>query len=516
MKMATKRSAVLPIVRTFLEVLLSIQVFFILVDWLTELSSPNSSADRPLADAREWLTDHGLLFIPPSTIGKLLLILLLLVFFSTGRNIVLFLLKKIFSFFSVLPGPRTKELFKRYLNIGRFSFYKNQLRIYGRLRSQYPADTGFVVLPMDMEYMEAGKLKEEHRYHQQMDMLKRIKLKDKYKNTFFPFVFADPRRMLEEGSKHFDYVINNGKVILQECFIKDYIETYKFSGFKIYPALGYYPFDDTLLPLWKYAADNGLPITTHCIRGIIYYRGPKQKAWDHHPIFEQASGNDKYEPLLLMEIKNRDFTTNFTHPLNYLCLLEEELLRKVVARSRNRKVHELFGYQDENTKLKHDLSHLKLCFGHFGGDDEWNRFMELDRDNYSAQLVKNPEQGVQFLSNSYGKPSRGKLEQIWKYADWYTIICSIILDVRFPNVYADISYILHKAEIQPLLKYTMRNPKLRTKVLFGTDFYVVRNHKSEKNILADMLQDLSDDDFDQIARINPRKFLANARYNLCI
>ncbi|MFT2011574.1 hypothetical protein ACMA1I_23080 [Pontibacter sp. 13R65] len=85
-----------------------------------------------------------------------------------------------------------------------------------------------------------------------------------------------------------------------------------------------------------------------------------------------------------------------------------------------------------------------------------------------------------------------------------------MLDDRFPNIYADLSYILHKAEIQPLLKHTMQNPKLRSKVLFGTDFYVFRNHKLEKNILADMLQDLSDKDFDQIAMVNPRGFLKNA------
>jgi len=36
---------------------------------------------------------------------------------------------------------------------------------------------------------------------------------------------------------------------------------------------------------------------------------------------------------------------------------------------------------------------------------------------------------------------------------------------------------------------------------------VVRNHKSDKEMLADMMGGLSIEDFDQIARINPRPFL---------
>ena len=82
--------------------------------------------------------------------------------------------------------------------------------------------------------------------------------------------------------------------------------------------------------------------------------------------------------------------------------------------------------------------------------------------------------------------------------------------LQYPNVYADISYILHSnLEIQPLLKQTLQNPGLRMKVLYGTDFFVVRNHKSDKNMLADMMGGLSEEDFDQIARDNPEVFLKN-------
>lgn len=488
-------------------IFLSIQVFFIVYDWLNDISNSEESLSSTIDDVRNWLDSYGLIMIPSSFAGKLLLVVFLILFFKWGRNIIFTIAKKLWSFLGVLPGPKSKELAKRYLNIGRFAFYTQQENILEKLKNQYPDDTGFVVLPMDMEYMDAGRLGQESRYFYQMQELKKIKEKDEYKNKIYPFVFADPRRIRNERETQLSYNISSGEVHLEKCFIKEFIEDYKFSGFKIYPALGYYPFDEALLPLWKYAADRGLPILTHCIRGIIYYRGNKEKGWDTHPVFRQASGNGNYDPLLLKETKNIDFINNFTHPLNYLCLLDEELLRKIVGNAKDHKLRLLFGYTDETTPMKYDLRHLKLCFGHFGGEDEWDRFIELDRDNYSSQIVKNPLMGITFQANENGDPRPGKIEQLWKYCDWYSIICSMIL--QYKNVYADISYILHVENIQPLLKQTLLNPILKKQVLYGTDFYVVRNHKTEKAMLAEMRGSLSEEEFDQIARINPEAFLKN-------
>jgi hypothetical protein len=74
-------------------------------------------------------------------------------------------------------------------------------------------------------------------------------------------------------------------------------------------------------------------------------------------------------------------------------------------------------------------------------------------------------------------------------------------------VYADISYILQNEQIIPLLKYSLNNPGLKHYLLFGTDFYVVRNHKSEKEMLAELQATLTAEEFDLIARENPRVFL---------
>ena len=79
--------------------------------------------------------------------------------------------------------------------------------------------------------------------------------------------------------------------------------------------------------------------------------------------------------------------------------------------------------------------------------------------------------------------------------------------LQYKNVYADISYILHDEVILPLLKQTLSNDGLKPKVLYGSDFYVVRNHKSDKAILADMRAGLTENEFDQIARYNPKTYL---------
>ena len=72
------------------------------------------------------------------------------------------------------------------------------------------------------------------------------------------------------------------------------------------PALGYYPFDPLLLPLWKYAEQNNLPILTHCVRGPMYYRGNKERAWDYHPIFQELT--KQRDPADHSDATGADFT----------------------------------------------------------------------------------------------------------------------------------------------------------------------------------------------------------------
>lgn len=458
---------------------------------------------------RKWV-ENGREFLPfPNLWVNIIITFLFLLLFRSGRNLLVFALKKTTRFFALLPGPQTAELLKRYLNIGRFAFHKEQTSVFTTLCLQYPPGTRFIVLPMDMDYMDAGKAKTG--YMKQMEDLARLKTKGERREQLLPFIFVDPRRISEDPA-FFDYEVVNGMVELKDCFIKEYLAM-GFCGFKIYPALGYYPFDERLLPLWKFAEQQGLPVMTHCIRGTIFYRGAKKKEWDNHSVFEQLMGKEPAQPLLLPQVKNVDFSVNFTHPLNYLCILEKGFLQKIVARSADTKLHQVFGYDSHTGQMSRDLSGFKICFGHFGGADEWQRYLNLDRDKFSPAIINNPGHGIDFLNDSKGQPAPGKIEQVWKSVDWYTIICSLML--QYKNVYADLSYILHDIEgVFPLLKLTLRNPLLKTRVLYGTDFYVVRNHKSDKSLRAGAMQALTEDEFDQIARINPLSYIATLTFPL--
>jgi len=461
--------------------------------------------------ADEWLVSNGILIITDSILLKAFLLIILLLFFPSGRNLLWFLLRKFSAFFKMLPGKNTLHMIGRYINILRFARYKRQQDIFTKLTSQYPPETSMIVLPMDMEFMEAGK--PARPYGDQMKEL--AALKQNRPDKIHTFLFVDPRRDKVGEQEFIKYSIKDNRVVLDaNCFVKEYMEDKGFSGFKIYPALGYFPFDERLLPLWKYAADNCIPIMTHCIRGTIYYRGAKKKEWDFHPVFKQtmSGANDvteRYEPLLLPQMKPLDVQEIFTHPLNYACLLKKELLAELVAQAKDDRIRVLFGYNEKDHTIERGLEHLKICFGHFGGEDEWEKFFEKDRDNFASQLVRHPNVGIDFLYHD-GMRRKGKPEQVWRYADWYSIICSLML--QHPNIYADISYILHgDVQIMPLLRFTLQHDTLKTRVLYGSDFYVVRNHKSDKNMLADMRAGLTEEEFEQIAGKNPIAYLQRCR-----
>lgn len=512
----------------------TIQAVTYAFDWLFDLFPPN--------DLGTWIQDMATeiaaspLFIQsPGVLVRWVLVLFVVFFFPSGRNLALFILKNIYRFLKQLPGKSTREFARRYINLGRFALYKEQFRIYSRLNKQYPPGSKFVVLPMDMQYMGAGD--PAAGFEKQMEEL--VEIKKDHPDTIYPFVFIHPERMRDTG--FFDYRVENGKVVLAEkCLVKRYIEDCHFSGFKIYPALGYYPFEKELLPLWLYAQQHDLPIMTHCIIGTIFYRGKKLKKWNHHPVFKEVKRIDddddddatptrrrnvrtpkEYEtsPLRLYELQNKEFQRNFTHPLNYLCLLDDECLIQVLKNAEEeaqeekgtpfdfRKLHSAFGFQDG--KLEQNLNRLKICFGHFGGDDEWKQYFELDRHNYVHQLTQHPRTGIEFFDDDRTQ-NPGRIAKLWeKRVDWYSIICSMML--KYPCLYADISYIVHNPEIVPLLKHTLgtSHPRLRERVLYGTDYYVVRNHKSDREMLTEMKAALSEEEFNLIARMNPVRYLQN-------
>lgn len=110
------------------------------------------------------------------------------------------------------------------------------------LRSAYPDATSFVVVSMDLDYAHVGN--SDRPFKDQLDELAR--LREVYGEVVLPFIAADPRRpgLLE---------------LVQGC-----IEGRDFTGISISPALGFFPFDRRLMPVYEYANERQIPIIANC------------------------------------------------------------------------------------------------------------------------------------------------------------------------------------------------------------------------------------------------------------
>jgi predicted TIM-barrel fold metal-dependent hydrolase len=264
---------------------------------------------------------------------------------------------------------------------------------------------------MDLSRMKAGNPVES--YEQQAEEL--AGLLPGYGSRIYPFIFADARR---------PDLLN---------FVKSYIDR-GFKGIKIYPSLGYFPFDARLDPVLKYAADNSIPVMTHCSPGGVITREKKRNLPQVHPITNER---------LRWKVKCK-FVDHFTHPDNFRTVLE-----------------------------RHPA--LKICFGHFGGYEEMEKYLLA-----------------------------GSRDEMHK--TWFGMVKGLLSD--FPNTYADISFTKIDMSLMPLINATIRSPKYRDRILFGTDFYMNKIEGNEMWFSISMRDALGENNFEQIAVKNPLRFLA--------
>jgi predicted TIM-barrel fold metal-dependent hydrolase len=151
-----------------------------------------------------------------------------------------------------------------------------------------------------------------------------------------------------------------------------------------------------------------------------------------------------------------------------------------------------------------DLSELKICFGHFGGDAEWDLYREDAWNKYNNHIA--PDSFADYQNNPYKNTlNHGSKRTIWWNASWLSIIYDLM--IKYQNVYADISFILYREDLFPLLKYLLIDPKVKDKILFGSDFYVVSHKGLDKELYQNLRSSIGDDLFEQIAIKNPSNFL---------
>jgi len=221
---------------------------------------------------------------------------------------------------------------------------KNQMHVFENILKFYPEGTAFGILSMDMKYMGAGKVPQS--YEDQLQKLARVK--EKYPDQAFPFIFVDPRR----------------KNILD--LVKRYIEDHNFEGIKMYPPVGYFPTDKRLYPVYEYAEKHQLPITVHCSRGGIHYHGE---------ITDEMLKDCRLKiPKDYASYDMRKKCNIFAHPSNYRHVLD-------------------------------DFPNLHLNLGHFGGQKDWEDKIynpkREPKDIYDMNWVEEVTQIIMKYKNAY-------------------------------------------------------------------------------------------------------------------
>jgi predicted TIM-barrel fold metal-dependent hydrolase len=338
--------------------------------------------------------------------------------------------RKIVEVLKYVTAGKVKSKIERIAKFAEIGLGKSQEVIFNQLQDYYKGwgDMRFVVLMMDMEQMGAGMPLSN--YYTQLDELIRLRAKGNYADILLPFIAIDPRRP----------EFSNGQALLD--WVKHYFDHYGFVGIKMYPALGYYPFDEKLDELYAWAEKTQIPIMYHCTDGVIYYRGSLKG-------FPPPRFASKFHSL--NETKPELFQRNFTEPDNYHHVLKM-------------------------------FPKLKICLGHYGGENE---------------MLKS-------------KPN------------WYSRVRELIVNHEY--VYTDVSFSLHNTSVFPLIHADINdsnNKDLGDKILFGTDYFVVEKNKDEAQ-LRDQLRDflehadkrmgISISSFDRIASVNPGEFLTSWYY----
>lgn len=329
--------------------------------------------------------------------------------FKPIRKPLIWSLKNIFPF-------SKRDYLHRYMNFLEITANKTQEATFETVKDYYPNNTKFIILPMDMKFMGAGKLKVD--LEGQLEEL--LVLYKQYPKIIFPFIAVDPRR----------------ENILD--LVKEYIEKHNFKGIKIYPSLGFYPSDPRLKSIYKYAEDNKIPILSHCSKGGVYTHKITPEMLNH-PIQGKITKD-----------KPKKFASYFTDPRNYRTVLEE-------------------------------FPKLKLCLAHFGGNSSWDEYLEKPW---------NPE----------------KMKESQK--SWVSVILEMIEE--YPNLYTDISYTMfHTDRYFPFLNILLEKEKVKNKVMFGSDYYMVERVKtSEREMSLKVRNALGEKKFKMIALDNINSYLS--------
>jgi len=350
----------------------------------------------------------------------------------------------------------TKESIEKMRSFLKIGTNRSQEGIFKLLQSNYAfGPISYVALTLDMDHMGAGKATIP--FSTQLSQVAELKVT--FKEQLIPFVSIDPRAGTPDQ-------------LLQ--LVKNCMENLSFGGIKLYPPLGFYPFDPRLEKVYEYAQEHNVPVLTHVSKGGIFYQG------EHIPL-------DFLEPLTFGgdRAKWTSVTGEERDPMDFTKDLRQtkRFLWKTWGKGRRNEEfkHHFADPRNYHLVLK-QFPQLKLCMAHFGGDESIGEYIDQQKK---------------------GTPDS---------TNWHHLICEILKN--YPNTYADVSYALWKETVWPRMRECIDKPAdgvrdISDRILFGTDYYMTIQQESEVNLVNNFRKAVGNDRFRKIAVDNPVRFLEN-------
>jgi len=290
--------------------------------------------------------------------------------------------------------------------------------IYKLLEKYYESNSLFGVLMMDMREGIGGKLI--RNLEAQMDVIKT--LRNAYPAKILPYMAIDPRR-------------TNALELFNKAFSRH--ESYQFFGLKVYPSLGYLPSHPTLMQIFEICQEKKIPVLSHCSGATVH-------SSDHwikniEGVKFKPDGSEYTKRVNKFFLGKKAYASFFNTPRNW-----EPVLRK--------------------------FPDLRLNLAHFGGDVEWESFLEGKSNTWVARIID-------FL-------------------------------YRYPQVYTDFAYTLTDHRFAFRLKQMMEdNHLIAERTLFGSDYYMLVREGHYRNLLASFRSIMGDKLMTKLATENPLRHL---------
>jgi predicted TIM-barrel fold metal-dependent hydrolase len=413
----------------------------------------------------ECAPDRFLRILPMSFIRKAPGLIKGVIDSKAGRKIIHGLFKILYN----KKADKRKEVDKyvAFLDVGTNASQLDVFRTALDAGKPFDADIRIVGLTMNMDFMDSQPSRKQISFETQLEEIKAIKRY--YPTHFFPFLGIEPRH--KSGRE----MVNWAKPYFESGVVTPDGKVYPyFCGLKMYPALGFFPFDPKLEEIFRFAEEHHLPVMTHCTRvGSQYIGALIESLIPDSPSMIDIPGNQNI----------------LNARINIESRIAEYRKRGWIKNSKigsNDLACDLFGHPENYIPVLEMFPNLKLCLAHMGG------------------------------SNEVAKLDTGDLKKIREVdiMSWFEHI--EIMMKKYPNLYTDVSYtlsdfndregVVYKTTVAFLNTLDNDGRRLGDRVLFGTDFFMTEQERRESELYAITKENLADW-WDIIGRVNTHKFL---------